>query len=204
MSSRGTWLAGIAATVGLIFSAATTAYTGLAFQAQSAQQREQADTEEAKQASQVNSYIATSADLDRERAVIENTSGLPAYKVTFAVETSDVTVLTLIVGTVGPCAKVMINLPKIVNFNDSAGMIVQFWDSAGHAWRRDTGSDEIDGTKFNPPRLERLSGSAGYAPDGIGELLPGDSLRWGTDQTEPIALYVQTNEMETAGAATCG
>lgn len=181
MTARGTWLAGLAATAGLVFSAVTTLYTGLAFNSQAQQQREDSDTESARQASRLNAYITPASGRMGEIAVIENTAGLPAYSVSIgiAVRTDSMSAkeqvsanneVDFVVGTVLPCTKVSIDLRAAIalirpsafthapdaftsttRVQVNSGLVVQFYDAAGKLWWRDSGSDGLDATTDATP-----------------------------------------------------
>jgi hypothetical protein len=183
MSARGTWIAGIAAAIGLVVSAVSTVYTGLAFNNQTDQQREQSATDNAKQAARLNAYLSPATKTTGELAVIDNTSGLPAYAVKIGIATrtesasakkamTAVNEINLLVGTVLPCTKVTVDLRAAIAmvkptafthakgaFRSATspeakdGLVVQFYDAAGKLWWRDSGAGGPNAEHVNAPRL---------------------------------------------------
>ncbi|MEV7318448.1 hypothetical protein AB0N56_36715 [Streptomyces microflavus] len=149
LSALGTFFAGIAATIGLLFSAWT-------IHSQTQQQRADSETKDRSQAVRLNAWMSTpipGTSTDPIIVVVENTSSEPIYNVNVTAthyligNDPGPRVRKFLWGTISPCSRLALGMAKFEKDSASGskpiwqldGLTVRFSDANGVAWFRDAG-----------------------------------------------------------------
>ncbi|MFC4035672.1 hypothetical protein ACFO3J_30005 [Streptomyces polygonati] len=205
--------------MGLLFSAASTAYTGLAFNEQTTQQRQQATADASAQAAQVNVWLdAPLAARADERAIIDNNATLPLYQGTLYFKvglrnpngSNKYGIVRLAsLGVIAPCTRTTVNLTKAISkdgygnpigtLDTLDGLQLSFWDAAGRDWLRDTG---LGLASIYQPRLVRASSKQANSLSGK-DRWGGAEIPSGIDQLANSLILVQ-DETSTTKSTLCG
>ncbi|WP_411118354.1 hypothetical protein [Streptomyces sp. 058-1L] len=147
LSALGTFFAGMAATIGLLFSAWT-------IHSQTQQQRADSATQDRSQAVRLNAWMSTpipGTSTDPIIVVVENTSTEPIYNASVTAtqylmgEDPGPKIRRILWGTIPPCSRLALDLTKDDELSSEKiiwqldGLTVRFSDANGVTWFRDTG-----------------------------------------------------------------
>lgn len=228
MAARGTLMAGIAATAGLIFTGVTTIYTAESTRAQTRQQEKQEEADARAQASSLN-LLYSMADKDQNEIEVSNSSNQAIYKVEiaftfgvfkkFAIEPEGTYVVDAIIGDLGPCQKktvdpalaakryLRISEDEEVRTINQDGIVAQFYDADGAMWWRETGTfregDNVIPNLAPAKKKGERPGSGSIEPHMAREMAAWEADARLATKENPNMIFADAEE-ETGITAECG